>query len=190
MPQGGVIGAQQGFNVTVMPVRYSAAISVAQEIPIAGLLEAGVSVNVNLNYVVPQYVHKTKIPSISLATTFMVPVAWVTTPVVLGDLAHTVRHANAGMSDPHVDTQRGNPLQPEQQSGNQPHDLRAPLGDIVLHGFQGWACCRSPIVPLCGEARKTRSDDSVPSGSGIRGHESVEGRSAATAACSKTQSSI
>lgn len=100
MPQGGVIGPHPGFNVTLVPLGYSPT-SGALEIPDAGLLEAEVSANVNLNNVVPQYVYKTKSPKISLATTFIVPVAWVgvTTAATLGDLAHTVRHANAGMSD-------------------------------------------------------------------------------------------
>jgi hypothetical protein len=101
MPQGGVIGPHSGFNVTLMPIGYSASTSGRQEIPDAGLLEAEVSANVSLNYVVPQYIYNTKSPTISLATTFMAPVAWVgvTTAATLNDLARTVRHANAGMSD-------------------------------------------------------------------------------------------
>jgi hypothetical protein len=101
MSQGGVIGPHPGFSVALMPLGYSASTSGAQEIPDAGLLEAEVSANVNMNYVVPQYVFKTKSPKISLATPFMAPVAWVgvTTAATLGDMTHTVPHANAGMSD-------------------------------------------------------------------------------------------
>ena len=126
MPQGGVIGPHPGFSVTLMPFGYSAT-SGALEIPDAGLLEAEVSANVNLNNVVPQYVYKTKSPKISLATTFIVPVAWVgvTTAATGRPGPHRSPRECGHVRPDHVTTQRGNPLQSDQQLGNQPKDFRA-----------------------------------------------------------------
>ena len=101
MPQGGVIGPDPGFSLTVVPVGYSGSISGTQEIPIAGTLVTDISTDVSANYLVPRYVYKTEIPRINLASTLMVPVNWVaaTAAAQAGDLAHSTSNAKAGLGD-------------------------------------------------------------------------------------------
>jgi len=101
MPQGGVIGPHPGFSFTLMLIGYVGSLSGTQHAAIAGTLEANVSAGESLTYLAPHYVYKTANPKINLASKFTTPVSWVgvTATAQMGDMAHSLRNANAGPGD-------------------------------------------------------------------------------------------
>lgn len=101
MPQAGVVSPKPGFRFTLLPIGYMGSISKDHLVPIAGTLVANVSADVSANYVVPQYVYKTELPKISIASTFMAPVNWVGVDASgqLNEATRNRSNANAGLAD-------------------------------------------------------------------------------------------
>ena len=88
-PQAGVVGPTAGFSFTMMPIGYMGAIGGSRLVPIAGSLDSNVNVNINSNYLIPQYVYKTETPKVTFSSSFLGVVNWVgsTGSLQLNDLS-------------------------------------------------------------------------------------------------------
>lgn len=99
MPQAGVVGPEEGFSFTTLPVGYMGRIGGA--VPEGGVLFANVEANVSSNYLVTQYVYKTEGPKVSWTSMFLTPINWVgsSASAELNSFTRDVSRSNGGIGD-------------------------------------------------------------------------------------------
>jgi hypothetical protein len=100
-PRGAVVGPEPGFNFTAMPIGYMGTIGGGRLVPIAGSIFANVDVNVNTNWLVPQYVYRTETPKVSLSSSFLGVINWIeaTGTLEAGDISASRAKSTAGLGD-------------------------------------------------------------------------------------------
>lgn len=100
-PQGAVVGPESGFSFSTLPIGYMGSIGGARLVPIGGAIFANIHADINVNYLVPQYVYKIESKKVSLASSFMGPVNWVGAEGTLqfNDFSRSGSTSNAGIGD-------------------------------------------------------------------------------------------
>ena len=107
-PRAGVVGPKPGFSFTIVPIGYRGSMSgrdgsrkaeAPLAVAIAGVLVPRIDVDGNSNYLVAQYVYRTDIAKVSLASTCMIRPTWagVTASFQPGDPGH--RFTDTGLAD-------------------------------------------------------------------------------------------
>jgi len=100
-PQGAAIPPGPGFSFGVLPIGYMGRIGGSRLVPIAGAIYTNVEVDVSSNYLVPQYVYQTGSPKVSLASSMLAPVNWVsaTGSLQTDNLSLSRSATNSGFGD-------------------------------------------------------------------------------------------